>query len=105
MFAIEIKFFGCESAVAGFFVENTRIADQFVPRRDGVHVDFDNPWIRGDFDILQSMIGGWQVAFEHDGHLKLFTSAFDGSEEFKIIFESFGGGHEQVEFAFARFDT
>lgn len=103
--AILLKFFSAESALACVFADAFGDLSQLLPVVGRVNVDFDDTWIRCDFENFNPVILWWQVAFDDNGQLQFFGGGFDAGEQVEVIFECSDGGHEDMQLSVTGFDT
>ncbi len=87
MAAIDHEFFGAEAGLPGQFIESGGAVNHFPPAVHGLDVYFNNTGIRGDLQTLQTIIGGWRIAFDDHRQLGLFGRRFNTARAVRDILQ------------------
>jgi hypothetical protein len=104
MAAIYHELVGAEAGESGFLVERIGEIDRLAPAGSGMHVDFDDSWIGGHLEDVQTGIDRGRVTLDVNRDGEFSCARFDGGEQLEVILHPLDRRHENANRSVAHLD-
>ena len=87
------------------FIEEGGVFDEFCPVACRMNVDFEDAGVGRDAKMGQTGVERRFISFDDHRQVQLCSRRLDRREQFEVLFQCRGGGHENVQPTFTRFGT
>ncbi len=88
-----------------FFIQYSRVLNQFVPTGGRVQVYFDHAWVGRDLNHIHAWIEGRRIALHKYGHSQFRSGILNRRDQAKIILKKALRRHKHAQNSITRFRT